>query len=87
MIKKIIEFYIFRKDNLLTNRIPIPPTEGRNMFGVADETGELKYGECFIQYSSLNPTNNNQRKFNIVTGRFFYRHSVYFNFIFFFKAL
>jgi hypothetical protein len=46
------------------------------MFGVADETGELKYGECFIQYSSLNPTNNNQRKFNIVTGRFFYRHSI-----------
>jgi hypothetical protein len=40
------------------------------MFGVADETGELKYGECFIQYSSLNPTNSNQRKFHIVTGRF-----------------
>jgi hypothetical protein len=40
------------------------------MFGIADESGQLKYGECFIQYSSLNSTNNDQREFKIVTGRF-----------------
>lgn len=38
------------------------------MFGVADETGELKYGECFIQYSEFNSANNGQRKWHVVTG-------------------
>lgn len=40
------------------------------MFGIADETKELKYGECFIQYSALDSTNNKQRKFHVVTGKF-----------------
>ncbi|CAF3568479.1 unnamed protein product [Rotaria sp. Silwood1] len=60
--------YSLSKDNLLTNRIPIPPTDGRNLFGIADETGELEYGQCFIQYSTLNPTTKGQRRFHVVTG-------------------
>jgi hypothetical protein len=40
------------------------------MFGIADESGQLKYGQCFIQYSVFNSTNNNQREFKVVTGRF-----------------
>ncbi|UJR12729.1 hypothetical protein I4U23_016903 [Adineta vaga] len=59
--------YSLSKDNLITNRIPIPPKDGRNLFGVADETGELKYGECFIQCSGLDATNNGQRKFRVIT--------------------
>lgn len=60
----------FRKDNLLTNRIPIPPTDGRNMFGVADETGVLEYGQCFIQYSDFDLTRNGQRKYHVVKGQY-----------------
>ncbi|GBM18680.1 RNA-dependent RNA polymerase 1 [Araneus ventricosus] len=32
-------------------RIAIPEKYGRNMLGVLDETGSLKYGEVFVQYS------------------------------------
>ncbi|CAF3143665.1 unnamed protein product [Rotaria sp. Silwood2] len=60
--------YSLSKDNLLTNRIPIPPTDGRNLFGIADETGELEYGQCFIQYSTLNSTTKGQQKFHVITG-------------------
>ncbi|CAF1186741.1 unnamed protein product [Rotaria sordida] len=60
--------YSTSKDNLFSNRIPIPPKDGRNLFGVADETGELKYGQCFIQYTSLDPKDDVQRKLQIVTG-------------------
>ena len=35
-------------------KIRIPKNEARNMFGIVDEYGVLKYGEVFIQYSHLN---------------------------------
>jgi len=38
------------------------------MFGVADETGVLKYGECFIQYSVLDSSYTDQQEFKVVTG-------------------
>ncbi|CAF5001728.1 unnamed protein product, partial [Rotaria sp. Silwood1] len=60
--------YSTSKDNLLSNRIPIPPKDGRNLFGVADETGELKYDQCFIQYTSLDSKDDGQRKLHVVTG-------------------
>ncbi|XP_054711448.1 LOW QUALITY PROTEIN: uncharacterized protein LOC129221037 [Uloborus diversus] len=37
--------------------IDVDPSEGRNMFGVSDETGMLNYGEVFVQYSR-DVTNN-----------------------------
>ncbi|CAF0893708.1 unnamed protein product [Adineta ricciae] len=62
--------YSLSRDNLITNRIPIPPTDGRNLFGIADETGELKSGQCFIQYSLLDSTKKttNQEKFHVLQG-------------------
>ncbi len=39
------------------------------MFGVADETGELKYGECFIQCSSFGRNNSVRRKMQVITGK------------------
>jgi hypothetical protein len=61
----------FSKDNLLKNRIPVPHNDGRNLFGIADETKELEYGQCFIQYSLLESKPNSQRRFRVVTGRFY----------------
>ncbi|CAF0772211.1 unnamed protein product [Didymodactylos carnosus] len=59
--------YAIVKENLLKNRIPIPPKDGRNMFGLADETGQLKYGECFIQYTCLDDESS-KGKLRIVEG-------------------
>ena len=55
------------KDDLFKNKIPIPLDEGRNMFGVVDETGTLEYGQVFIQYQSLNDTD--QGPYIVVTGK------------------
>ncbi|CAF1643998.1 unnamed protein product [Rotaria sp. Silwood1] len=54
------------KDDLLKNRIPLPLHEARNMFGVADETGTLEYGQVFIQYKNLDPTID--KTYIVVTG-------------------
>ena len=42
-----------RKNFLVRNKIPLPVNEARCLFGIADETGKLKSGECFIQYRDL----------------------------------
>lgn len=55
------------KDDLFKNKIPIPLDEGRNMFGVVDETGTLQYGQVFIQYQNLNDTDQNP--YIVVTGQ------------------
>lgn len=40
------------KDLKTKARILVPPTYGRTMFGVLDETGTLEYGQVFVQYSN-----------------------------------
>ena len=30
---------------------------GRNMLGVMDETGQLKYGQVYVQYTSMKTSN------------------------------
>ncbi len=39
------------------------------MFGVADVTGKLKYGQCFIQYQI---ENKEKKAFKIVQGEYFF---------------
>lgn len=40
------------KDLKTKARILVPPSFGRTMFGVLDETGTLEYGQVFVQYSN-----------------------------------
>lgn len=46
-------FEMFRKHFLHRNKIPLPLNDARCLFGISDETGTLKAGECFIQYREL----------------------------------
>jgi len=34
-------------------QIPIPMDMGRNMLGVMDETGQLEYGQVYVQYTCM----------------------------------
>ncbi|CAF0879967.1 unnamed protein product [Adineta ricciae] len=54
------------KENLLENKIPLPVNEARNMFGVADVTSKLDYGQCFIQYEV--ESNGDKRTFKVLEG-------------------
>ena len=38
-------------------QIPIPMDFGRNMLGVMDETGQLKYGQVYVQYTCMKTSN------------------------------
>jgi hypothetical protein len=49
----ICVFDICRKYFLHRNKIPLPLNQARCLFGIADETGTLKPGECFIQRREL----------------------------------
>ncbi len=49
----ICVFEICRKHFLHRNKIPLPLNDARCLFGIADETGTLEPGECFIQYRDL----------------------------------
>jgi hypothetical protein len=44
---------ISRKHFLHRNKIPLPVNYARLLFGIADETGILQPGQCFIQYRDL----------------------------------
>jgi hypothetical protein len=60
--------YSLAKEDLLKNKIPLPLNEARNMFGIADETGTLEYGQVFIQYTNFDSTNEN--KYIVITGKY-----------------
>jgi hypothetical protein len=62
-------FHFLRKENLLRNKIPLPINEARNMFGVADVTGTLKYGQCFIQYQIRT---NEKKTYKVLKGRYLF---------------
>ena len=51
----------------MKNKIPLAVNEARNMFGVADVTGTLKYGQCFIQYKK--DTTTKTRMYEVVKGK------------------
>ena len=59
----LFDFYIYRKDLLRRNKIPLPIDEARCLFGIADETKLLKEGQCFIQYQTAD-----KKSYKIVTG-------------------
>ncbi len=63
---KNVPFQFLRKENLLRNRIPLPVDEARNMFGVADVTGKLTYGQCFIQYEVK--SKEKEKTYDVVKG-------------------
>lgn len=53
-------------DGLRTkSRIAVPPSAGRNMLGVLDETRKLRYSEVFVQYTELG---TKDRQTHICTG-------------------
>ena len=64
--------YFSTKEDLLRNKIPLPINEARNMFGIADETGTLEYGQVFIQYKVFDSTN--QHTYEVVTGKCMFIH-------------
>ncbi|XP_077504400.1 uncharacterized protein LOC144114492 [Amblyomma americanum] len=58
-----ILFAVYRTsmESLLSKtRIAVPRNLGRNMFGVLDETGTLKYGQVFVQFTSLGSSTRQQ---------------------------
>jgi len=61
--------YSTAKADLLKNKIPLPLNEGRNMFGIVDETGTLEYGQVFIQYKDLDSPYDNT--FIVLNGKHF----------------
>uniref|UniRef100_A0A0K0F1T8 RNA-dependent RNA polymerase n=1 Tax=Strongyloides venezuelensis TaxID=75913 RepID=A0A0K0F1T8_STRVS len=69
--KNLVNVYASYQVNTLLNRfkIKIPSDLGRTMFGVADESGCLEYGQVFIQYNTnMNPKKdyaNSSKKIHI----------------------
>ncbi|VDL69154.1 unnamed protein product, partial [Nippostrongylus brasiliensis] len=52
-------------------QIQVPPNKGRSMLGVVDETGQLQYGQVFVQYTEnfnlKTPPPNASKK--VLTGK------------------
>ncbi|KAJ1346510.1 hypothetical protein KIN20_001310 [Parelaphostrongylus tenuis] len=69
LIRASIKFTITKQ--MRKQQIQIPCDKGRTMFGVVDETGQLQYGQIFVQYTeNINlkaPPPNASRK--ILTGK------------------
>uniref|UniRef100_A0A0K0DQT4 RNA-dependent RNA polymerase n=1 Tax=Angiostrongylus cantonensis TaxID=6313 RepID=A0A0K0DQT4_ANGCA len=49
LIKAAVKFTIIKQ--MRKQQIQIPSEKGRTMFGVVDETGQLQYGQIFVQYT------------------------------------
>ncbi|CAF4044551.1 unnamed protein product [Rotaria sp. Silwood2] len=45
----------------IRDKIPLPVNEARCLFGIADETGTLKPGECVIQYCSRENSSTSEK--------------------------
>ncbi|XP_023223830.1 probable RNA-dependent RNA polymerase 1 isoform X2 [Centruroides sculpturatus] len=56
-------------DVMVKARLAINPNEGRNMFGVLDETATLEYGQVFIQYTKDILDQDSSTETVIKTGR------------------
>ncbi|CAF4120129.1 unnamed protein product [Rotaria sp. Silwood2] len=67
VIKENQQKYKNAKNFLIRNKIPLPVNEARCLFGIADETGTLRSGECFIQYRSLENSSMSE-KYIVFTG-------------------
>ena len=59
--------YFCRRFFLKKNKIPLPVNDARCLFGIADETGTLKSGECYIQCCNL-PLAPGMKTYFEVTG-------------------
>ena len=65
-IASVINFYDYYFDCVLFStekmkkgekrQIEIPMDKGRNMLGVLDETGQLEYGQVYVQYTTCMET-------------------------------
>ncbi|CAF0876837.1 unnamed protein product [Adineta steineri] len=61
VINSMRQKYKNTKYFLRRNKIPLPLNEARNLFGIADETGKLKPGQCFIQYRNLENSSRSEK--------------------------
>ncbi|KHJ96424.1 RNA dependent RNA polymerase [Oesophagostomum dentatum] len=49
LVKAMANYYIVKQ--MRKQQFPIPANKGRTMLGVIDDTGQLQYGQVFVQYT------------------------------------